>query len=88
MAETFQLSLLSETRLDPKSHGGLLSYNPSIELFARAAGAKSLQIWRANGQCVVKSSQKGDKESVQALTWKADGIVQWPLPTCLYCSHH
>ncbi|ORY69465.1 anaphase-promoting complex component Cut20/Apc4 [Pseudomassariella vexata] len=80
MSEPIQLETLGETRLDPKPHGELLTYNPSIELFARAAGPKSLQIWRSNGQVVVKSSQRGEKESVEALRWKTDGqflAVAW-----------
>ncbi|ETS76021.1 hypothetical protein PFICI_12965 [Pestalotiopsis fici W106-1] len=67
------LEPLSETRLDPKPHGELLTYNPSIELFARAAGPRTLEIWRSNGQSVVKASQKGDKQTVEALRWKTDG---------------
>ncbi|KAH6661346.1 anaphase-promoting complex, cyclosome, subunit 4-domain-containing protein [Truncatella angustata] len=80
MAEPTTLQLLSETKLDPKPHGGLLTYNPSIELFARAAGSKTLQVWRSNGQSVIKSSQKGEKDSIQALRWKTDGeflAVAW-----------
>ncbi|KAK6077182.1 Anaphase-promoting complex subunit 4 [Seiridium cupressi] len=73
MAEPIILQLLSETKLDPKPHGGLLTYNPSIELFARAAGSKTLEVWRTNAQSVVKSSQRGERESVEALRWKADG---------------
>lgn len=69
------LEPLSETRLDPKPHGELLTYNPSIELFARAAGPRTLEIWRSNGQSVVKASQKGDKQTVDALKWKTDGRV-------------
>lgn len=75
MAEPVAAALepLSETRLDPKPHGELLTYNPSIELFARAAGPRTLEIWRSNGQSVVKASQKGDKQTVDALKWKTDG---------------
>lgn len=67
----------TETRLDPKPHGGLLTYNPSIELFARAAGPTSLQIWRSNGQVVAKVSQRGERETVQAIRWKADGNISF-----------
>jgi anaphase-promoting complex subunit 4 len=73
MAEPITLQLLSETKLDPKPHGSLLTYNPSIELFARAAGPKTLEVWRSNAQSVVRSSQRGEKESVEALRWKTDG---------------
>ncbi|KAK8061034.1 anaphase-promoting complex component cut20 apc4, partial [Apiospora hydei] len=73
MAEPIQLGLMSHTVLDPKIHDGMLTYNPTIELFAGAAGSKTLQIWRSNGQLVVKSSQRGEKESVQALCWKPNG---------------
>ncbi|KAI0127922.1 anaphase-promoting complex component Cut20/Apc4 [Xylariales sp. AK1849] len=73
MAEPITLELFSETKLDPKAHGGLLTYNPGIELFAWAAGPRTLEIWRSNAQTVVKSSQKGDSESVKALRWRADG---------------
>lgn len=79
-AEPATLSLLSETKLDPPPHGGLLTHNPSIELVARAAGPKTLEIWRSNGQTVTKSSQRGEKESVQALRWKADGTYPHHLP--------
>lgn len=68
-----QLRLLSESRLDPRPHDGLLIYNPAIELFAGAAGSKTLQIWRSNSQLVTKSSQRGEKDSIEALRWKADG---------------
>ena len=64
-----------ETRLDPKPHDCLLTYNPSIELFARAAGPTSLQVWRSNGQVVAKASQRGERETIQAIRWKADGKV-------------
>ncbi|KAK8022140.1 Anaphase-promoting complex component Cut20/Apc4 [Apiospora rasikravindrae] len=73
MAKPVQLGLMSHTVLDPKIHDGMLTYNPTIELFAGAAGARTLQIWRSNGQLVVKSSQRGEKESVQALRWKPNG---------------
>lgn len=76
MAEQITLDLLGETKLDSRPYAGLLTYNPSIELFAGAAGPKTLEVRRSNGQAVVKSSQKGEKESVQALRWKADG--EWP----------
>ncbi|KAI1384528.1 anaphase-promoting complex, cyclosome, subunit 4-domain-containing protein [Hypoxylon trugodes] len=73
MTTPIELTLLSESRLDPKPHNGLLTYNPNIELFAGAAGSKTLQVWRSNGQIVTKSSQRGEKDSVEALHWKADG---------------
>ncbi|KAI5859345.1 anaphase-promoting complex, cyclosome, subunit 4-domain-containing protein [Durotheca rogersii] len=69
-----------ESRLDPPPHDGLLTYNPSIELFAGAAGPASLQIWRSNGQVVTKISQRGERDTVDALRWKADGqflAVAW-----------
>lgn len=75
MAEPVVLQQLSDTRLDPKPYGGLLTCNPGIELFARAAGPKTLEIWRSNGQTVVQTSQKGAKETVDALRWKTDGNV-------------
>lgn len=67
------LGLLNHAKLEPGVHAGLLTCNPVIELYAGAAGPKTLQIWRNEGQVVVKSSQRGEKESVQALCWKADG---------------
>lgn len=73
MAEPVKLQAMSDAVLDPKIHDGMLTYNPTIELFAGAAGSKTLQIWRSNGQVVVKSSQRGEKESVQALRWKPNG---------------
>lgn len=73
MAESVVLQQLSNTRLDPKPYGGLLTCNPGIELFARAAGPKTLEVWRSNGQTVVQNSQKGAKETVDALRWKTDG---------------
>jgi anaphase-promoting complex subunit 4 len=73
MVPPIQLEPLSDTRLDPRPHSGLLTLNPSIELFAWAAGPDSLQIWRTNGQVVVKSHQRGDEDSVEALRWKPDG---------------
>ncbi|KAI5928736.1 anaphase-promoting complex component Cut20/Apc4 [Camillea tinctor] len=73
MTQPIELQLLSESRLDPPPRGGLLTYNPSIELFAGAAGSKTLQIWRSNGQVVTKSSQRGERDTVQAVQWKPDG---------------
>ncbi|KAI0480532.1 anaphase-promoting complex component Cut20/Apc4 [Xylariaceae sp. FL0804] len=73
MTEPIELKLSSEARLDPRPQRGLLTHNPSIELFAGAAGAKTLQIWRSNGQVVAKSSQRGDREAVEAVRWKPDG---------------
>ncbi|RYP31163.1 hypothetical protein DL767_005916 [Monosporascus sp. MG133] len=73
MTKPIELKLFGETQLDPKPYGGLITYNPSIELFARAAGPTSLQVWRSNGQVVAKVSQRGERESVQAIRWKADG---------------
>ncbi|KAL7627099.1 hypothetical protein AAE478_003875 [Parahypoxylon ruwenzoriense] len=80
MTEPIELKLLSESRLDPKTRNGLVTYNPSIELFAGAVEPKNLQIWRSNGQIVTKSSQRGERDTVQALRWKADGqflAVAW-----------
>ncbi|KAI2780027.1 anaphase-promoting complex, cyclosome, subunit 4-domain-containing protein [Daldinia loculata] len=73
MTEPIELTLRNDLRLDPKPHNGLLTYNPAIELFAGAAGSKTLQIWRSNGQAVTKSSQRGERDTVEALRWKADG---------------
>ncbi|RYO87821.1 hypothetical protein DL766_000724 [Monosporascus sp. MC13-8B] len=73
MNKPIELKLLGEAQLDPKPHAGLLTYNPTIELFARAAGPTNLQVWRSNGQIVAKVSQRGERESVQAIRWKADG---------------
>ena len=73
MTEPIELELLSNSQLEPRVHNGLLTYNPTIELFAGSAGSKALQIWRSNGQVVTKSSQRGEKDSVEALRWKADG---------------
>ncbi|KAI0883552.1 anaphase-promoting complex, cyclosome, subunit 4-domain-containing protein [Annulohypoxylon maeteangense] len=80
MTEPIKLTLLSESRLDPRLRNGLLTYNPHIELFAGAAGPKTLQIWRSNSQIVTKSSQRGERDNVEALCWKADGqflAVAW-----------
>ncbi|OTB09784.1 hypothetical protein K445DRAFT_323643 [Daldinia sp. EC12] len=73
MTEPIELTLRNDLRLDPKPHNGLLTYNPTIELFAGAAGSRTLQIWRSNGQAVTKSTQRGERDTVQALRWKADG---------------
>ncbi|KAI0022065.1 anaphase-promoting complex, cyclosome, subunit 4-domain-containing protein [Xylariomycetidae sp. FL0641] len=73
MSQPAELRLFSETRLDPKAQGDLLVCNPRIELFASAAGPKTLQIWRSNAQVVAKSSQRGERESIEAVRWKADG---------------
>lgn len=73
MTEPIELTLFSESRLDPKPHNGLITYNPTIELFAGAAGPKALHIWRSNGQVVTKSSQRDERDSLETLRWKADG---------------
>ncbi|KAI1654284.1 anaphase-promoting complex, cyclosome, subunit 4-domain-containing protein [Daldinia decipiens] len=73
MTEPIELTLRNDLRLDPKPHNGLLTDNPAIELFAGAAGPRTLQIWRSNGQAVTKSSQRGKRDTVEALRWKADG---------------
>ncbi|KAI0395355.1 anaphase-promoting complex, cyclosome, subunit 4-domain-containing protein [Xylariaceae sp. FL0594] len=73
MAQPIELGLLSESKLEPRLHDGLITYNPTIELFAGAAGPSTLQVWRTNNQVVAKSSQRGEQESVQALRWKPDG---------------
>lgn len=78
MTEPIELTLRNDLRLDPKPHNGLLTYNPAIELFAGAAGSKTLQIWRSNGQAVTKSSQRGERDTVEALRWKADGRLHSP----------
>ncbi|KAI1340471.1 anaphase-promoting complex, cyclosome, subunit 4-domain-containing protein [Xylariaceae sp. FL0016] len=80
MAQPIELKLFSESRLEPKPRGGLLTYNPNIELFAGAAGGKTLQIWRSNGQIVMKSTQRSERENVDAIRWRADGqflAVAW-----------
>ncbi|KAI1376808.1 anaphase-promoting complex, cyclosome, subunit 4-domain-containing protein [Hypoxylon crocopeplum] len=73
MAEPIELKLLSESQLDPKPCDGFITHNPSLGLFAGAAGSKTLQIWRSNGQVVTKSSQRSERDDVEALRWKADG---------------
>ncbi|KAI0971677.1 anaphase-promoting complex, cyclosome, subunit 4-domain-containing protein [Xylaria arbuscula] len=73
MTEPIELSLVDESRLEPGLHGGIVTYNPTIELLAGAAGPATLQIWRANNQVVAKSSQRGEQASVQAVRWKPDG---------------
>ncbi|KAI1302643.1 anaphase-promoting complex, cyclosome, subunit 4-domain-containing protein [Xylaria venustula] len=73
MTEPIELSLVDESRLEPGLHGGIVTYNPAIELLAGAAGPATLQIWRANNQVVAKSSQRGERASVQAVRWKPDG---------------
>ena len=78
--EPHQLHLASESRLDPPTHRALVTHNPSIELAARAAGPKSVQVWRANGQTVSKSSQRGERESVEALRWRSDGKPESMVP--------
>ncbi|KAI1824853.1 anaphase-promoting complex, cyclosome, subunit 4-domain-containing protein [Xylaria intraflava] len=80
MAEPIKLDLLSESKLEPALSGGIVSYNPTIELFAGAAGPATLQIWRTNNQVVAKSTQRGERESVQTVRWKPDGqflAVAW-----------
>ncbi|KAI8634954.1 anaphase-promoting complex, cyclosome, subunit 4-domain-containing protein [Xylariaceae sp. FL1651] len=73
MAKPIELGLLSESRLEPRLHGRILTYNPTIELFAGAASPTTLHIWRSNSQIVAKSSQRGERETVQAVRWRADG---------------
>ncbi|KAI3337047.1 anaphase-promoting complex, cyclosome, subunit 4-domain-containing protein [Xylariaceae sp. AK1471] len=73
MTEPVELGLLSESRLEPRLQSGIVTYNPTIELFAGAAGPATLQIWRTNNQIVAKSSQRGEQELVQAARWKPDG---------------
>ncbi|KAI1490860.1 anaphase-promoting complex component Cut20/Apc4 [Biscogniauxia mediterranea] len=73
MTQPIELKLFSESRLDLSPRGGLLTYNPSIELFAGAVGSRTLQIWRSNGQVVTKSSQRGERDTVEAIQWKPDG---------------
>ncbi|KAI2637390.1 anaphase-promoting complex, cyclosome, subunit 4-domain-containing protein [Xylaria nigripes] len=80
MAEPIKLGLLSESRLESKLADGIVTYNPTVELFAGAAGPATLQIWRTNNQVVAKSTQRGERESVQAVRWKPDGqflAVAW-----------
>ncbi|KAI3343526.1 anaphase-promoting complex, cyclosome, subunit 4-domain-containing protein [Ustulina deusta] len=73
MTEPIELGLVDESRLEPRLHNGIVTYNPAIELFAGAAGPTTLQIWRANNQVVSKNSQRGERASVQAVRWKPDG---------------
>ncbi|KAI1149009.1 anaphase-promoting complex, cyclosome, subunit 4-domain-containing protein [Nemania diffusa] len=73
MTEPIELGLVSESRLEPGLHEGIVTYNPTIELFAGAAGPTTLQIWRSNNQIVAKNSQRGEQASVQAVRWKPDG---------------
>lgn len=73
MTEPIQLGLLDDARLEPRLNSGVIAYNPTIELFAGAAGSTTLQIWRTNNQVVTKNSQRGERESVQAICWKPDG---------------
>ncbi|KAI0449526.1 anaphase-promoting complex, cyclosome, subunit 4-domain-containing protein [Xylaria acuta] len=73
MTEPIELGLVDEARLEPRLHDGIVTYNPTIELFAGAAGPTTLQIWRANSQVVAKNSQRGERASVQAVRWKPDG---------------
>ncbi|KAI1345917.1 anaphase-promoting complex, cyclosome, subunit 4-domain-containing protein [Xylaria sp. FL0043] len=73
MTEPIELSLVDQSRLEPRVHGGIVAYNPTIELLAGAAGPTTLQIWRANNQVVAKNSQRGERASVQAVRWKPDG---------------
>ncbi|GAP86422.1 putative anaphase-promoting complex component Cut20 Apc4 [Rosellinia necatrix] len=73
MTEPIKLGLIHGSKLEHKLHGGIVTYNPTIELFAGAAGPTTLQIWRRNNQVVAKNSQRGERESVQAIRWKPDG---------------
>ncbi|KAI1743615.1 anaphase-promoting complex, cyclosome, subunit 4-domain-containing protein [Xylaria scruposa] len=73
MTEPIELGLIDESRLEPRLHDGIVTYNPTIELFAGAAGPTTLQIWRANNQVVAKHSQRGEQASVQAVRWRPDG---------------
>ncbi|KAI1433985.1 anaphase-promoting complex, cyclosome, subunit 4-domain-containing protein [Xylaria sp. CBS 124048] len=73
MAEPIKLDLLSESTLEPRISDGIITYNPTIEIFAGAAGPATLQIWRTNNQVVAKSTQRTEKETVQAVRWKPDG---------------
>ncbi|KAI1082374.1 anaphase-promoting complex, cyclosome, subunit 4-domain-containing protein [Whalleya microplaca] len=73
MTEPIELELFGESKLDAQPREALLTYNPSIELFAGTSGPTTLQIWRSNGQVVSKNSQRGERDSVEAIRWKADG---------------
>ncbi|KAH9906466.1 anaphase-promoting complex, cyclosome, subunit 4-domain-containing protein [Xylariomycetidae sp. FL2044] len=73
MTEPIELRLFSETRLEPRPRPGLLTCNPSIELLAGAAGPKTLQIWRFNGEVVTTNIQRGERDTVDATRWKPDG---------------
>ncbi|KAI0402606.1 anaphase-promoting complex, cyclosome, subunit 4-domain-containing protein [Xylaria palmicola] len=73
MTEPIELGLVDESRLEPSIRGGIITYNPAIELFAGAAGATALQIWRPGNQVVAQNSLRGERASVQAIRWKPDG---------------
>ncbi|KAI0202763.1 anaphase-promoting complex, cyclosome, subunit 4-domain-containing protein [Astrocystis sublimbata] len=73
MTESIQLRLVDEPRLESRLHDGIITYNPTIELFAGAASPTRLQIWRGNNQVVTKNSQRGERATVQAVHWKPDG---------------
>ncbi|KAJ1335436.1 anaphase-promoting complex subunit 4 [Microdochium nivale] len=68
------LSLAHEHRLESPIHKGVISTNPRIELFAGASGSTNLQIWRSNGQVVAKNSQRGNVATVDAISWRPDGL--------------
>lgn len=68
------LSLAHEHRLESPIHKGVISTNPRIELFAGASGSTNLQIWRSNGQVVAKNSQRGNVATVDAISWRPDGM--------------
>ncbi|KAH7037837.1 anaphase-promoting complex, cyclosome, subunit 4-domain-containing protein [Microdochium trichocladiopsis] len=74
MALSTHLSTAHEHRLDTPIHKSLISSNPRIELFAGASGPTTLQIWRSNGQVVAKNAQRGNRETVNALQWRPDGL--------------
>lgn len=69
-----KLDSACEHRLESAIHKDLITSNPQIELFAGAAGSTNLQIWRSNGQVVAKNSQRGNRETVDALRWRPDGM--------------
>lgn len=73
MTDPIELGLVDEARLEAKLYGGIVAYNPTIELFAAATGPGTLQIWRMNNQIVAQNSQRGESVSVQAVRWKTDG---------------
>jgi hypothetical protein len=73
MAGHLELMLLSTSKLSSPVTGGLITYNPVIDLAATAGdGSSVLHIWRANDQLVCKHTERNQK--VDAICWKKDGV--------------